>query len=50
MVVPQRSADPVDIQPLRQVAQRAEALGFCDLWVTEYINLFIKRDEFGLWF
>jgi probable F420-dependent oxidoreductase len=35
MVLPHRSPDPVDIQAVRQVAQRAEALGFRDLWVTE---------------
>jgi probable F420-dependent oxidoreductase len=35
MVLPHRSPDPVDMQAVRQVAQRAEALGFRDLWVTE---------------
>jgi probable F420-dependent oxidoreductase len=35
MVLPHRSPDPMDIQAVRQVAQRAEALGFRDLWVTE---------------
>jgi len=35
MVLPHRSPDPVDMQAVRQVAQRADALGFRDLWVTE---------------
>ena len=35
MVLPHRSPDPVDMLAVRQVAQRAEALGFRDLWVTE---------------
>jgi probable F420-dependent oxidoreductase len=35
MVLPHRSPDPVDMEVVRQVAQRAEALGFRDLWVTE---------------
>ncbi|HEX9867357.1 MAG TPA: LLM class flavin-dependent oxidoreductase [Candidatus Tectomicrobia bacterium] len=35
MVLPHRSPDPVDIRVVRQVAQRADALGFRDLWVTE---------------
>jgi probable F420-dependent oxidoreductase len=35
MVLPHRSPDPVDMQVVHQVAQRAEALGFRDLWVTE---------------
>src|SRR5919109_1329202 len=35
MVLPHRSPDPVDMQAVHQVAQRAEALGFRDLWVTE---------------
>ncbi|MBI3325965.1 MAG: LLM class flavin-dependent oxidoreductase [Nitrospinae bacterium] len=35
MVLPHRSPDAVDIQVVRQVAQRADALGFRDLWVTE---------------
>jgi probable F420-dependent oxidoreductase len=33
--LPHRSPDPVDMPAVRQVAQRAEALGFRDLWVTE---------------
>jgi len=33
--LPHRSPEPVDMAALRQVAQRAEALGFRDLWVTE---------------
>jgi probable F420-dependent oxidoreductase len=35
MVLPHRSPDPVDMQVVSQVAQRADALGFRDLWVTE---------------
>ena len=33
--LPHRSPEPIDIEAVRQVAQRAEALGFRDLWVTE---------------
>jgi probable F420-dependent oxidoreductase len=33
--LPHRSPEPVDVAALRRVAQRAEALGFRDLWVTE---------------
>ena len=33
--LPHRSPDRIDIGVVRQVAQRAEALGFRDLWVTE---------------
>jgi probable F420-dependent oxidoreductase len=35
MVLPHRSPDALDMRAVRQVAQRAEALGFRDLWVTE---------------
>jgi probable F420-dependent oxidoreductase len=35
MSLPHRSPDPIDMPAVRQVAQRAEALGFRDLWVTE---------------
>jgi probable F420-dependent oxidoreductase len=35
MSLPHRSPDPVDMRAVRQVATRAEALGFRDLWVTE---------------
>jgi probable F420-dependent oxidoreductase len=35
MSLPHRSPDPIDMAAVRQVAQRAEALGFSDLWVTE---------------
>jgi probable F420-dependent oxidoreductase len=35
MVLPHRTPDTVDMLAVRQVAQRAEALGFRDLWVTE---------------
>ena len=34
MSLPHRSPDPLDVATVRQVAQRAEALGFSDLWVT----------------
>src|SRR5919201_756053 len=33
--LPHRSPEPIDIEAVRRVAQRAEALGFSDLWVTE---------------
>lgn len=32
--LPHRSPDPIEVTAIRQVAQRAEALGFRDLWVT----------------
>jgi probable F420-dependent oxidoreductase len=35
MSLPHRSPDAIDVSVVRQVAQRAEALGFQDLWVTE---------------
>jgi len=35
MSLPHRSPEPIDISAVRQVATRAEALGFSDLWVTE---------------
>lgn len=35
MVLPHRSPDPLSMDEVRQTAQRAEALGFADLWVTE---------------
>src|SRR5205809_7587387 len=35
MSLPHRSPEPIDMGELRRVAQRAEALGFRDLWVTE---------------
>lgn len=35
MVLPHRSPEPVDMRAVHQVAQRAETLGFRDLWVTE---------------
>ena len=35
MVLPHRSMDPLNLSDIRDVAQRAEALGFSDLWVTE---------------
>jgi probable F420-dependent oxidoreductase len=33
--LPHRSPDPIDMTAVRQVAQRAEAAGFRDLWVTD---------------
>jgi probable F420-dependent oxidoreductase len=35
MSLPHRSPEPIDMGVVRQVATRAEALGFRDLWVTE---------------
>ena len=35
MSLPHRSPDPIDMRVVRHVAERAEALGFRDLWVTE---------------
>ena len=35
MSLPHRSPDTIDMSAVRQVAQRADALGFRDLWVTE---------------
>jgi len=35
MSLPHRSPEPIDLAAVRQVATRAEALGFRDLWVTE---------------
>ena len=35
MSLPHRSPEPIDMGVVRQVAQRADALGFRDLWVTE---------------
>jgi len=35
MSLPHRSPDPIDMEDVREVATRAEALGFSDLWVTE---------------
>jgi probable F420-dependent oxidoreductase len=35
MSLPHRSPDPIDMAAVWQVATRAEALGFRDLWVTE---------------
>jgi probable F420-dependent oxidoreductase len=35
MSLPHRSPDPLDVAAVRGVAQRADALGFHDLWVTE---------------
>ena len=34
MSLPHRSPDPIETPVIRQVAQRAETLGFSDLWVT----------------
>jgi probable F420-dependent oxidoreductase len=35
MSLPHRSPDPIDVDEVRRVAERSEALGFKDLWVTE---------------
>jgi probable F420-dependent oxidoreductase len=35
VALPHRSTDAIDIAAVRDVAQRADALGFRDLWVTE---------------
>jgi len=35
MSLPHRSPDPIAVPVIQQVAQRAEALGFRDLWVTD---------------
>jgi probable F420-dependent oxidoreductase len=35
MSLPHRSPEPIDMAAVREVAQRADALGFRDLWVTE---------------
>jgi probable F420-dependent oxidoreductase len=35
VALPHRSPEPVEVLAVRQIAQRAEALGFRDLWVTE---------------
>jgi probable F420-dependent oxidoreductase len=35
VALPHRSPEPIDVAAVRHVAQRAEALGFRDLWVTE---------------
>src|SRR6266850_2176835 len=35
IALPHRSPDPIDVAVVRHVAQRADALGFRDLWVTE---------------
>ncbi len=35
MSLPHRSPDPIDMTTVHTAAQRAEALGFRDLWVTE---------------
>jgi probable F420-dependent oxidoreductase len=35
VALPHRSPDPIGMEVVRRVAQRAETLGFRDLWVTE---------------
>jgi len=35
MSLPHRSPDPIDMTAVREVARRADALGFRELWVTE---------------
>jgi probable F420-dependent oxidoreductase len=42
--LPHRSPDPISVDDIKHVAQRAEQLGFSDLWVTEntsdHVNCF----------
>src|ERR1700752_3705801 len=35
VALPHRAPEPIDMAAVRRVAERAEALGFGDLWVTE---------------
>jgi probable F420-dependent oxidoreductase len=35
VALPHRSPEPIDVETVRRVAQRAETLGFRDFWVTE---------------
>ena len=35
IALPHRSPEPIDMSVVRQVAERADRLGFSDLWVTE---------------
>src|SRR5215813_14941511 len=35
VALPHRSPEQIEVEAVRRVAQRAEALGFSDLWVTE---------------
>ncbi len=35
MSLPHRAPEPIEMSTVRRVAERAEALGFSDLWVTE---------------
>src|SRR6266699_4047872 len=35
MALPHRAPEPIDVAAVHQVATRAEAFGFQDLWVTE---------------
>jgi len=37
MSLPHRSPDPIDVSWILSVAQRSEALGYTDLWVTENV-------------
>lgn len=49
MSLPHRSPDAVDVTAVRTVAQRAEALGFSDLWVTENtLDHVISFDPIGV--
>ena len=34
MSLPHRAPEPIEMATVRRVAERAEALGFSDLWVT----------------
>src|SRR5277367_1833940 len=49
MSLPHRSPDAIDVTAVRTVAQRAEALGFRDLWVTENtLDHVISFDPIGI--
>jgi probable F420-dependent oxidoreductase len=49
MSLPHRSPDAIDVAAVRTVAQRAEALGFRDLWVTENtLDHVISFDPIGV--
>ena len=49
MSLPHRSPDAIDVTAVRTVAQRAEALGFSDLWVTENtLDHVISFDPIGV--
>ena len=46
--LPHRSPDVIDMASVHRVAQRAEALGFSDLWVTENILDYVFSFDPGL--